>query len=611
MLKHRGFLPLCGFCSIWLVILLLASFVSHATPLVLTEEHGQFDSPARAVLYDATGELSLADVKAKEAEFRQVQNDLGFGYATGAYWLKLAVQPDNAGLWWWVFDYPSLDQATLYVENSAGLHQALAGDLVELDKRAFLHRNLVFPLQLPAHEPSVLWLRVQSEGSIALNHQLLNNIEFIQHTRYAYLLPALYFGLLIALASYNFLLYLGLRERVFLWYVIFVMGFGLGALALNGLGSVFIWSGALAFGNSMLPIGFATAVLAATLFTRDFLNTKRSLPSWDYWLKLLILLESVALLGIMLVSVRLALMIMSAVTIMMVFVLTPCTIHGVLKKAPGALLFAIAWAMLLVGSIVMSLRNFGVLPSNIFTMNALQLGSALEMILISLGLAERFNRFKQQHSQMQQQMLEHEKNRVIELQQHETELAQKVHSRTLELERANQRLQLLAATDALTGLANRAALYQHFAQLQAKAHLNNYKLTVFFIDLDGFKPVNDQFGHLAGDDVLQEVAKRLQQCCRPLDLAVRVGGDEFLLIFEDIRSDKQAAELQQRIQQKLNQPYHYKDTLLNVTASLGMLRVDASLELESVLENADQAMYQEKQRKKVEQIENGVGTLVM
>lgn len=611
MPKHRGRLSLCRFGEIWVVILLLASFASHATPLLLTQEHSRLDSPARAVFYDATGELSLAEIKAKAGDFKPVENDLGFGYATGAYWLKLVVQPDHASLWWWAFDYPSLDQATLYIENSAGLQQAQAGDLVALDKRAFLHRQLVFPLQLPAHEPSLLWLRVQSEGSITLNHQLLNNAEFIQHTRYAYLLPALYFGLLIALASYNFLLYLGLRERVFLWYVIFVMGFGLGALALNGLGSIFIWSGALVFGNSMLPIGFATAVLAATLFTRDFLNTKQSLPSWDYWLKLLILVESLALLGIMLVSVRLALMIMSAVTIMMVFVLTPCTIHGVLKKAPGALLFAIAWAMLLVGSIVMSLRNFGVLPSNIFTMNALQLGSALEMILISLGLADRFNRFKQQHSQMQQQMLEHEKDRVIELQQHEAELAQKVHSRTLELERANQRLQLLAATDVLTGLANRAALYQHFAQLQTKTALSNTKLTVFFIDLDGFKPVNDQFGHLAGDEVLQEVAKRLQQCCRPTDLAVRVGGDEFLMIFEDISSEQQAVELQQRLQQKLNQPYDYKGSSLNVTASLGMLRVDANLELESVLEQADQAMYQEKQRKQSEQIASGTATLVM
>lgn len=71
----------------WVLILLLVSFVSHAKPLLLTQEYSWFDSPTRAVFYDATGTLSFAEVKAKAADFQQVENDLSFGYATGVYWL--------------------------------------------------------------------------------------------------------------------------------------------------------------------------------------------------------------------------------------------------------------------------------------------------------------------------------------------------------------------------------------------------------------------------------------------------------------------------------------------------------------------------------------------
>ncbi|CAM5225564.1 sensor domain-containing diguanylate cyclase [Alishewanella longhuensis] len=83
--------------------------------------------------------------------------------------------------------------------------------------------------------------------------------------------------------------------------------------------------------------------------------------------------------------VQIALMVMSVIGIIAVLTLTLCAIKGMLQQAPGARLFALAWSMLWLGTVVMSLRNFGVLPSNTFTVNAMQLGSAIEMILISLG----------------------------------------------------------------------------------------------------------------------------------------------------------------------------------------------------------------------------------
>lgn len=577
--------------------LLFSDTAMLAAPITLDGALCCDTTPALLVLHDVSGMLTLTDVKAKIADFQPATDNLSYGYRQGAYWLKLTVKPANAGLYWWVFDYPSLDQATLYLENSAGTLELQTGDMVPLAERAFLHRKLVFPLALPAAETSTLWLRVATAGSVTLSHQLLDNNAFIAHTRHTYLLPALYFGLLIALASYNFLLYLALREKAFLWYVLFVLGFGVGALSLNGLGALFIWSDALALGNKMLPFGFTAASLTAILFTRAFLDTRQFLLSWDPWLKRLIVLKSLALVSVLLIPVQVALIVMSLIGIITVFTLTLCAIKGMLQRAPGARLFAVAWSMLWLGTVVMSLRNFGYLPSNSFTVNAMQIGSAIEMILISLGLAQRFNRLKQQHSAIQQQMLQTEQRRVAGLQQHEAELEFKVQQRTAELEQLNQRLLVLASTDALTGLANRSAIYQQLQQASARMQRYQSKMALFFIDLDGFKQVNDDFGHHAGDSVLQEVSRRMQLCCRQSDLAGRLGGDEFLLICEDIGLPQQLAELQQRLQETLNQPYYYEQQALSVTASIGVLYTDGQLSADAMLENADKAMYQEKQRK--------------
>lgn len=588
--------------TVFLSWLLLQGAVIPAVPDVHNEVSCCVAAPAVQLYHDVSGNLTLNDVKARLTDFVPSDGNLSFGYQQGAYWLYLTLDAPSAGQWWWVFDYPSLDHATLYLENSAGLLTMQAGDTVALTARAFLHRKLVFPLNFMPSEKNTLWIRVATEGSNTLSYQLLDNAAFIEHTRYTYLLPALYFGLLIALASYNFLLYLALREKAFLWYVLFVVGFGIGALSLNGLGALFVWNNALLFGNKMLPFGFTAASLAAILFTRAFLDTQKFLPRWDPWLKRLIIIKALALCSVLVMPVQIALMVMSIIGIITVFTLTLCAIKGMLQQAPGAKLFALAWSMLWLGTVVMSLRNFGVLPSNTFTVNAMQLGSAIEMILISLGLAQRFNRLKQQHSLIQQQMLLTEQRRVAQLQQHETELESKVQQRTAELEQVNERLQILASTDTLTGLANRSAIYQQLQQARARTLRQQRQMALFFIDLDGFKQVNDEFGHQVGDWVLKEVSKRLLLCCRQSDLAGRLGGDEFLLICEDINLSQQLTEFQLRLQQILDQPYHYSGHSLNVTASIGVLYSDGQLTADSMLEHADKAMYKEKQRKHASQL---------
>ena len=129
-----------------------------------------------------------------------------------------------------------------------------------------------------------------------------------------------------------------------------------------------------------------------------------------------------------------------------------------------------------------------------------------------------------------------QQRRIARAAAHRMELEQQVSDRTFELaqrnrelEEANRRLEMASLTDTLTGLANRRYLMQQFPRLIAD-HKANAGLAIMIIDLDALKPINDQHGHAAGDDVIIEIAKTLRQAIRPDDVLARWGGDEFVVV---------------------------------------------------------------------------------
>ncbi len=161
---------------------------------------------------------------------------------------------------------------------------------------------------------------------------------------------------------------------------------------------------------------------------------------------------------------------------------------------------------------------------------------------------------------------------------------------------AEERIQRLAASDLLTGLDNRAALHDamHTAMSRAKRHGD--ELAVLMVDLDRFKPVNDRHGHMVGDLVLKEVARRLARCLRQTDLRARYGGDEFVVVVEEREGPGTARASAERIVDRLSQPMQFGDLVVSIGASVGIARFpsDASND-DDLLRKADSALYRAKQ----------------
>lgn len=157
-------------------------------------------------------------------------------------------------------------------------------------------------------------------------------------------------------------------------------------------------------------------------------------------------------------------------------------------------------------------------------------------------------------------------------------------------------LQHMAWHDALTGLPNRTLLVDRLQQAMTQVRRNGGGVGVVFLDLDGFKSVNDSFGHDAGDYVLQQVAQRIRQCLREEDTLARLGGDEFVLLLLDQKDLSAILSLLQRLLKQVAAPIPWKGQLLEVSASLGVALYPQchAQDSENLLQQADHAMYKAK-----------------
>lgn len=160
---------------------------------------------------------------------------------------------------------------------------------------------------------------------------------------------------------------------------------------------------------------------------------------------------------------------------------------------------------------------------------------------------------------------------------------------------AEAQIEYLAHYDQLTGLANRALLQERFALLISQAQRHRRRVGVLFLDLDRFKKVNDTLGHSAGDAVLQETARRLRACLRQADFVARQGGDEFIVLINDVDVIQDAAHVAQKIIEAMARRFELQGHAIHISPSIGIsVYPDDGSDIETLLKNADVAMYQAK-----------------
>jgi diguanylate cyclase (GGDEF)-like protein len=246
--------------------------------------------------------------------------------------------------------------------------------------------------------------------------------------------------------------------------------------------------------------------------------------------------------------------------------------------------FMIAWSALLVGMMLYTLKTFGLLPANVVTEYAIQIGSAFEAILLSLAMAARLRLMTLENQRIQVEM--------------NLQLEQRVLGRTSELEVVNQKLEALSCTDGLTGLYNRR-FFDERLDLEVGRTSRSGPLSMLMIDVDLFKALNDTHGHLAGDACLRRIARVIADgVSRVADVVIRYGGEEFAVILPDTGSEgayNRAETIRQSMTEDLN--FCWGGETINVTVSIGAATVASGgrVTATDMIDAADKALYEAKQ----------------
>ncbi len=382
-------------------------------------------------LEDPSLSLTLADVQQLDIaeKFKanpNAKDALSFGYTQSAYWVRLTLaNPGSQPLKRYLeINYNRLSDVQFYQPVASGGYQAImTGNTAPLSSRPYKNRNFVFPLELPSHSTQDYYLRFQSVASVIVPIRLWQPRAFHTYERGEYAAQAWYFGIATAMVLFNLLLFIALKDSIYLMYVSFVSLMAIAMGLQNGLGKEFLWPAAGVWSDISISVAYSVAFISLLTFMRRMINTKIVIRNFDKIIQFFIALHVLFIVGYF-VSIEYFVKpsaLLFIVTALLIFV---SGLRCVFKRERSAYFFMSAFGMLVVGIVVAVLTYAGILPSNIFTMNALQLGSVFEMLLLALALADRFNEIRREKAKAQEDALKVQHSLVNTLLASERELAQ-------------------------------------------------------------------------------------------------------------------------------------------------------------------------------------------
>lgn len=349
------------------------------------------------LLADPEGELDFAAVSSPRmaGRFYPVGDDPGqaisLGFSSSTFWLRIPLQRAASAPEHWLLEiaYTNLDYVDGYLPGQPPM---LTGTHRPMSSRPFRERYFVFPLRLST-EPEFVYFRIRSRNALTIPLRIWNPEARLQSEGNALLLQYLYYGGLLALFFYHLLLGFSLRDRRFFLYALYALPLGLGMLAGNGLGRVLLWPDSHAFDEIAQSCLLGLAGSMVLLFSREFLRTRPRLR-WVDRLMAAIAILFLLLSGLLFASlwwtlpVMLLNQLMFIAGLLMGMLVLTASWRKYRRGQGGTRFFLLSWAVLWLGVLVASLHAFGWLPTNVLTAYAIQLSSVVEMLLLSLALAE-------------------------------------------------------------------------------------------------------------------------------------------------------------------------------------------------------------------------------
>lgn len=466
-------------------------------------------APHLQLLEDPQHQLTLEDVRSglHDAKFfRPGIAGANLSFSDSSWWVKfqLANTSQREAKIILRQAYPLIDHLELW-ENTSGYWQRHeTGDRVVFSQRSIIYHDFLFPLSLEPRSEYTFYLRYRSQGAMDIALSVSSAEEIIQDVSLEQFAYGVYYGGFLMLVIYNFFIFAVVRDKAFLYYLFYIMFFGLYMSANDGFFFQFFMPNQPDLANLATLILLGLSLFFAIQFSRHILT----IPQFSHRLNM----AALSLMAILAITtagalvqpyarIIVALSVLTIVVMPLIFTMGVCRL---ISGYPPARYFMLAWSAFIFGIMLYMVKVFGYFPRTFITENIFQIASLLEMVLLSLALSSRVNEIKRQ-----------------------------------------------SQTDALTEIPNRRRFDEYLQQEFQRTLRNQQALSLLMIDIDHFKQFNDTWGHSQGDRVLKNVAQQLRSLIRKPMMPFRYGGEEFAVILP--RTDeKNARIIAERLRQQLN-----------------------------------------------------------
>ncbi|MEM7183913.1 MAG: 7TM diverse intracellular signaling domain-containing protein [Spirochaetota bacterium] len=336
------------------------------------------------------------------------KNSSSFGVKGLSLWLRIALHnPNQQSLVRYLeIAHPHLDFVSLYQKKNKQLKLlAKSGKYLPIYKRQIKYKNPVFPIQLVAKNTQTYYIHISSSGAINIPLLLWQSNRFYDYIGTTNYLYGFYFGIMVVMALYNLFIFFSTKESAYLYYIFYILCFAFMQIAKNGLLGL-LTRDAVELERHSVPLLIAGSIIFSILFSRKFLNTKQNSKTFDKVLLGLSLITftilPITLLYPIHIGLQLGLLCAGIWSIVMLFL----SLFFLYLGYRLARFFFLAWAVLILSVFTSALHVAGLLPDSFFTLHCMEIGSALEVILLSLALADRINLLKKEKEEAQKRSLQ-------------------------------------------------------------------------------------------------------------------------------------------------------------------------------------------------------------
>ncbi len=426
-------------CGLSFLLIFLSNYCLAGDTLSLSPASGEYTLAGNTIsIYeDHSGIRTLEEILSPsvQQEFRNGSNRSPYSSRKeSAYWIRFTLHNPEHIPFSPVLEFYDIktDLIQLYLPEGNTYTKKESGDKFPFRQREYQHINFVFDLHAVPAGYSTYYLRLKSEHTIYLYAMLRSHQRFVEYATHEYFFLTIFYGIILAMFVYNLFLYISLRDKVYLYYLLYVISIGLYSLDRDGMGYQFIWPYAPSLNLFMEDFSLTCMVVFALLYAKKFINTEKRIPLLDKIINITIILRISYFICWILFGYKLV----NGIYLDIITLFVPY-LSGFISFRKGfvpARYYLLGYTMLFIGLLITSMESIDVIPGSVFTFYAMHIAVVLQMLILTFALSDKVRVLINDNNLAQQRIIQELTEKELLKDQLNKELEQKVDERTRELQ---------------------------------------------------------------------------------------------------------------------------------------------------------------------------------